>query len=74
MLISEDCLINYVRNTLAKCNEDAYLPSLHLSTVLELRRKLREKLRRVTWTTAEYCCQFPASVLGRGCYPPPPPP
>ena len=35
-------------NTSAKCNEDAYLPSLHLSTV-ELRCKLQEKLHRVTW-------------------------
>ena len=31
-----------------KTNEDAYLPSLHLSTV-ELRCKLQEKLHRVTW-------------------------
>ena len=38
----------YVKNTLAKCNEDAYLPSLPLSTV-ELRCKLRENLHRVTW-------------------------
>ena len=30
-----------MKNTLAKCNEDAYLPSLHLSTV-ELRCKLQE--------------------------------
>ncbi len=47
MLISEDCLIceEYI---LAKCNEDAYLTSLHLSTV-ELRCKLREKLHRVIW-------------------------
>ena len=37
-----------MKNTLAKCNEDAYLPSLHLSTV-ELRCKLQEKLNRVTW-------------------------
>ena len=37
-----------MKNTLAKCNEDAYLPSLHLSTV-ELRCKLQEKLHRVTW-------------------------
>ena len=40
-------IVNYI-NTLAKCNEDAYLPSLHLSTV-ELRCKLQEKLHRVTW-------------------------
>ena len=37
-----------MKNTLAKCNEEACLPSLHLSTV-ELRRKLQEKLHRVTW-------------------------
>ncbi len=37
-----------MKNTLAKYNEDAYLPSLHLSTV-ELRFKLQEKLHRVTW-------------------------
>ncbi len=47
MLISEDCLI-CEEYTLAKCNEDMYLLSLHLSTV-ELHRKLREKLHRVTW-------------------------
>ena len=46
MLISEDCLII----ELAKCNEDAYLPSLHLSTV-ELCCNLQEKLHRVTWPT-----------------------
>ena len=34
MLISKECL--YLKNTLAKCDEDAYLPILHLSTV-ELR-------------------------------------
>ncbi len=33
---------------MAICNEDAYLPSFHLSTV-ELRCKLQEKLYRVTW-------------------------
>ena len=43
MLRSEDCLICEE----AKCIEDAYLPSLHLSTV-ELRCKLQEKLPRVT--------------------------
>ena len=31
--------------TLAKCNEEAYLPILHLSRV-ELRCKLQEKLHR----------------------------
>ena len=48
MLISEDYLICeeytlriHIENTLAKCNEDAYLPSLHLSTV-ELRYKSHE--------------------------------
>ena len=46
MLISEDCLI--CEETLAKCNEDEYLPSLHLLTV-ELRCQLQEKLHRVTW-------------------------
>ncbi len=40
MLISE--------KTLAKCNKDAYLPSLHVLTV-ELRCKLQEKLHHVTW-------------------------
>ena len=39
-----------MKNTLAKCNEDAYLPSLHLSTV-ELRCKLQEKLHRMSWPT-----------------------
>ena len=37
-----------MKNALAKRIEDAYLPSLHLSTV-ELRCELREKLHRVTW-------------------------
>ena len=37
-----------MKNTLAKCKEDAYLPSLHLSTV-EMRCKLQGKLHRVTW-------------------------
>ncbi len=37
-----------VKNKLANCNEDAYLPSLHLS-IIELRCKLQEKLHRVTW-------------------------
>ena len=45
MLISEECL--YVKNILAKCNEDAYLPILHLPRV-ELRCKLQELLHRVT--------------------------
>ena len=39
MLISEEWLV--------KCNEDAYLPILHLSRV-ELHCKLQEKLHRVT--------------------------
>ena len=37
-----------MKNTLAKCIEDAYLPSLHLPTV-EFPCKLQEKLHRVTW-------------------------
>ena len=37
-----------MKNTLAKCNEDAYLPSLHLSKV-ELRCKFQEKLHGVAW-------------------------
>ena len=45
MLISEECL--YVKNILAKCNEDAYLPILHLPRV-ELRCKLQEILHRMT--------------------------
>ena len=45
MLISEEYL--YVKNILAKCNEDAYLPILHLPRI-ELRYKLQEILHRVT--------------------------
>ena len=45
MVISEDCSI--CEETLAKRNEDAYLPSFHLSTV-ELRYKLQQKLDCVT--------------------------
>ncbi len=37
-----------MKSALAKCNEDAYLPSLHLSTV-ESRCKLQGNLHRVTW-------------------------
>ena len=33
---------SYVKNTLAKCNEDSYLPILNLSRV-ELRCKLQKK-------------------------------
>jgi hypothetical protein len=59
MLISEDCLI--CEETLAKCNEDAYLPSLHLST-LELRCKLQEKLHRVTWPLIQIYSIFQSYV------------
>ena len=45
MLINEKCL--YVKNILAKWNEDAYLPILHLPRV-DLRCKLQEILNRVT--------------------------
>ena len=36
----------YVKNILANCNENLYLPFLHLPKV-ELHCKLREKLHRV---------------------------
>ena len=52
MLISEECL--YVKNILAKWNENAYLPILHLPKV-ELRCKLQEILHRVTAPLAEQC-------------------
>ena len=37
----------YVKNTLANCDENVYLPILHLPKV-ELHCKLQEKLHRVT--------------------------
>ena len=52
-----------MKSTLAKCNEDAYLPSLHLSTV-ELRCKLQEKLHRVTWPSDD---RWSASALVGHC-------
>ena len=42
-----------MKNTLAKCNKDAHLPSLHRSTV-ELRCNLQAKLHRVTWSLYWY--------------------
>ncbi len=51
-----------MKNTLAKCNEDAYFPSLHLSTV-ELRRKLEEKLHGVTWPYLSTAIQKEVTAL-----------
>ena len=39
--------VRYVKNTLANCDGDLYLPILHLPRV-ELHCKLQEKLHRVT--------------------------
>ena len=39
--------LRFLKNTLVKCNKDAYSPLVHLS-VVELRCKLQEKLHRVT--------------------------
>ena len=48
MLISEDCLIREEERITKMYNKDAYLATLHQSTV-ELRWKFQEKLHRVIW-------------------------
>ena len=58
MLISEDVLIceGYISKMFWSFG-DAYLPSLHLSTV-ELCCKLQEKLYRVTWPIPKVAMLF----------------
>ncbi len=66
--------VRYVKNTLAKFDEDAYLPSLHLSTVeLQVAScKLQEKLHRVAWplqlicTHLKYVCGEIRSIKSQG--------
>ena len=44
----------YVKNTLAKCNEEEYLPSLHLSTVELIPLQVARKFSPWTWPSRIY--------------------